>query len=228
MPSRDATGPQAPAGVDALRRRPDDPGDSGAIDEVVERILDATLEAATVHGVRRTSMSDVARRAGMSRPTLYKRFSSKDELVRAVVARETSRITAAILEAATGTDDPTEALDAAVLVALREVREHPLLDRVIRTEPETLVPMIVADPSPVMVVGREAAQSIIARRAPRLSDLDVRRLADVLIRLLVSYALTPPDDPPEVVASSVAGLLASRFADADEVPHHATHPGEEP
>ena len=187
-------------------------------DPMVDRILDAALEAATVHGVTRTSMSDVADRAAISRPTLYKRFGSKDELVAAVVAREANRMIRQVLDAVAPVDDPTEAIQTATLVALRAARDHPLLDRVIRTEPETLVPILIADPSPIMTFGRAAMAPGIREKAPELSDLAVRRVSDLLIRLLVSYALTPPDDPPEVVATSIATLITSALAAFPPVP----------
>jgi AcrR family transcriptional regulator len=35
-----------------------------------ERILDAALEAASLHGLGRMSVADVAKRAGLSRPSV--------------------------------------------------------------------------------------------------------------------------------------------------------------
>ncbi len=35
----------------------------------------------------------------------------------------------------------------------------------------------------------------------------LERVADLLVRLLISYALSAPDDPPEVVSSMVAAVL---------------------
>ena len=55
------------------------------MDSMGERILVATIEAASVHGIGRLSVADVAKRAGVSRPTVYKHFPSKDALVAAAV-----------------------------------------------------------------------------------------------------------------------------------------------
>ncbi len=52
---------------------------------IEQRLLDAGLEAATIHGIAKLSMGDVARRAGLSRQTLYRYFPSKDALVAAIV-----------------------------------------------------------------------------------------------------------------------------------------------
>ena len=40
------------------------------------------------HGFRRVALDDVARRAGVSRTTIYRRFANRDELVAAVIERE--------------------------------------------------------------------------------------------------------------------------------------------
>ncbi|HEX6421841.1 MAG TPA: TetR family transcriptional regulator [Acidimicrobiales bacterium] len=175
--------------------------------DVRERILRAAIEAAAVHGLRRLSVADVAKRAGLSRPTLYKHFPSKDALVVAAVRREADRIMDAVADAVDATDDPRSALEVGVLTALRLLRDHPLLDRVVRTEPEVLVPLLTTDDARVLATVRVPVERMIARRFPLLGPVPTRRTADLLTRLLVSYALSAPDDPPEVVAALVAGLV---------------------
>lgn len=174
-----------------------------------ERILDAAVEAASLHGIGRMSVADVAKRAGLSRPTVYKRFPSKDALVRAAVEREARTIVARVLKAIEGITDPREALAGGLLAALHLVREHPLLDRVVRTEPELLVPLLTTDDALTMQVVRQPIESIVAANLPSLDPVATRRVADVLARLFVSYALSAPDDPPEVVAEVIADLLTS-------------------
>jgi AcrR family transcriptional regulator len=178
----------------------------------------AANEAAAIHGVRRLSMADVARRSGYSRPTVYKHFPSKDALVAAVVQHETAVLVDAVLAEVHRQAEPQAALQAGVLTALRLVREHPLLDRIVRTEPETLVPLLTTDASPVLALARMPVQGIITRRFPDIDEVAARRLADMITRLLISYALSAPDDPPEVVAAVMAGVLTEgtrSFAAAD-------------
>lgn len=172
-----------------------------------ERILRAAVEAAAIHGLSRLSVADVAKRAGLSRPTLYKQFESKDALIAAAVQREAAAIVDAVRTVVETTDDPHAALEAGVLTALRLVRDHPLLDRVVRTEPEVLVPLLTTDDGMVLAAIRLPVEQMVAGRFPRLGAVATRRIADLLTRLLVSYALSAPDDPPEVVAALIAGLL---------------------
>lgn len=181
-------------------------------DELAERIVDAAIEAASIHGITRMSVADVAKRAGISRPTLYKRYPSKDALVAAAIMREAARVIDAVELAVAGVDraeGPKAALVAGVGTALHVLREHPLLDRVIRTEPETLVPALTTDDGLILSVIRPPIEAMIADRMAPIDALTCRRLADMLTRLLLSYALNAPDDPPEVVA----GVLADIFVD---------------
>ncbi|MFC2007934.1 TetR/AcrR family transcriptional regulator [Chloroflexota bacterium] len=50
-----------------------------------ERILRATLELFQVHGIKKTTTNDIARKAGVSPATVYNHFRSKEDLVRAAV-----------------------------------------------------------------------------------------------------------------------------------------------
>jgi len=50
-----------------------------------ERILRAALELFQVHGIKKTTTNDIARKAGVSPATVYNHFGSKEDLVRAAV-----------------------------------------------------------------------------------------------------------------------------------------------
>jgi TetR/AcrR family transcriptional regulator, repressor for uid operon len=52
-------------------------------DPMRERILRAAFKVLSRHGYRKLNLSDVAAQAGISRPTLYKSFESKDDLLSA-------------------------------------------------------------------------------------------------------------------------------------------------
>ncbi|MFM7062608.1 MAG: TetR/AcrR family transcriptional regulator [Actinomycetes bacterium] len=176
---------------------------------VPQRLLDAALEAATIHGIAKLSMGDVARRAELSRQTLYRHFPSKDALVAAVVTSETTHLIEQVVAAAVEETEPRAALEAGLLAALTVLRDHPLLDRLVRTEPEALLPLLTTDSSPVMVQVRNVVEAILAQGSPDLTHdaVALRRFADVVTRLLISYAVSAPDDPPEVVAHYLSTFL---------------------
>ena len=55
------------------------------------KILEAARALYAEFGLRRTTMDDVAKRAGVGRATLYRRFSEKEQLFKAVLLRDLQR-----------------------------------------------------------------------------------------------------------------------------------------
>lgn len=105
-------------------------------------IMDAALDCVLAFGVRRTSLSDVARRAGVSRPTVYRRWPDRTALVADVMTREWAR---AITGAHPGEAEfatVREHLVAHIIAAVRWMRAHPLFKKIIDVDPELLLPYI--------------------------------------------------------------------------------------
>jgi AcrR family transcriptional regulator len=94
-------------------------------------LLDAALHEVLAHGIRRTSASDIARRAGVSRQTLYRYWPDVQALLAALVTRELFEVVAQ--GAPAGSLD--ELADGLVETADR-IRTLPLLDRLRSTDPE--------------------------------------------------------------------------------------------
>lgn len=94
-------------------------------------ILDAALDEVLAHGIRRTSVSEIARRAGVSRQTLYRYWSDAQAVFAALVTRELLAVLPPIADG--------ESLDGfvAVLVATADrMRTMTLLERLRDTDPE--------------------------------------------------------------------------------------------
>jgi AcrR family transcriptional regulator len=172
------------------------------------RILDAALAAVTTFGLSRFTMDDVARAAGTSRQTVYRYFDSKDDLVMAVVYREEEAFVQGVRDAFGRHGDLETAMREAMLFCLRAVREHPLLDRLLASEPEVLLPYLTTRGAGVVARGRAALEELVGGRADVRHEL-VHRAADVAARIIVSYALTPSEDPPEDIARETARLLVT-------------------
>ena len=183
-------------------------------DEVRVEILDAAVEIAAQNGIARASVGDVARRVGISRPTLYTHVASKDELVTAAIVREAVAFVDQVTAAAAKNDEPRSALHAGIVAALEAAREHPLLDRVLRAEPEVLLPFLTSDGGPVLAHAEMSIRQVIETIAPGIGAEQIRLLGDLLTRLLVSYSINAPTDSPEVIASTICkfffeGVLAA-------------------
>ncbi|HIW64282.1 MAG TPA: TetR/AcrR family transcriptional regulator [Candidatus Stackebrandtia excrementipullorum] len=107
-----------------------------------ERILDAAYDLALSIGTQRMTMADLARHAGVSRATLYRRWKS----VRDVVAALTTREWTGVVEAAR-TSSPTEPLRrhlvASIVRLVGQIRVHPLLRHIVEQDPDFLLPYLL-------------------------------------------------------------------------------------
>ena len=174
-------------------------------DTLFDRVAAAALDEFAEHGIRRTSMEDVARRAGVSRMTVFRRFASKQRLVEIVIAREVHRGMQELDLLWEGAETLEDRLVAGFEFAGRYVRGHPLFDRLLRSEPEVLLPPLTLDGGPVL----ELYRSLIAHRlqaevnAGRAATSDIDGVAEVIARLAISLLLTREgtitlDDPNSV------------------------------
>ncbi|WP_371554014.1 TetR/AcrR family transcriptional regulator [Streptomyces longwoodensis] len=116
-------------------------GSGGGSDN--DAVLDAVRDCVLAVGVRRTTLADVARRAGVSRMTLYRRWPDLRTLVGDLMTREWIAVaTAAMPDAAPGTG--TRARIVGGLVAgVGAFRAHPLFRKIVDVDPELLLPYVL-------------------------------------------------------------------------------------
>ena len=173
------------------------PAVAPAITDDDDPILDGALSAFLDFGVRRTSMSEIARRAGVSPATLYRRHSQKADVVAAVGLREAQRILAHLDEVVDTSTSPLEQLTQIHLSVTEQVRGNDLLQRVLATEPETVLPKITIDADPILEIGRSYLSAFLTRLQAEghVPPYDVRPVADCLARLAQSEVLTPSKEP---------------------------------
>jgi AcrR family transcriptional regulator len=65
------------------------PAESASTDDARERILAAAERCIDRHGIRKTTMDDVASEVGLSRPSVYRYFADRDDLLIELIARHT-------------------------------------------------------------------------------------------------------------------------------------------
>jgi AcrR family transcriptional regulator len=161
-----------------------------AADRTSQRILDAALAEAAAVGLQRITVEDVVRRAGVSRMTVYRRYPRRDDLVEALVRRETQRFLAAVAFAIESADDPNEGVAEAFIGAVTFARKHPILRRAAHAEPAP-----IADSVELLTMGSAFIANYIHGEAPGSPSQQVRWVADVFARLFFTYISIPPSDP---------------------------------
>ena len=106
-----------------------------------DALLDAARESIVDVGWRRSTLTDVARRAGVSRMTIYRRWPDMQTLLADLMTREFSGF-AGTLERPVGT--PARAgIAAAVAATASGLRDNELFAQIVRLDPELLLPYLL-------------------------------------------------------------------------------------
>jgi AcrR family transcriptional regulator len=152
-----------------------------------DRLLDAARDSVLAVGVRRTTVTDVARRAGVSRMTLYRRFPDLESLLSALMTREFGRLVERARNGPAGATARERVVTMTVNGA-RALAGDPLFERLIDVDPELLLPYVTTRLGGMQRMAVAAAAHELAR-----DDGSVRN-----------------DVPPEVLAAGIE-LLARGF-----------------
>ena len=106
-------------------------------------LLVAARDVIMTHGPRRATLTEVARQAGVSRMTVYRRFESFDRLMSALLTQELAEILTEIPLPEPGQGSAhAQAVDL-IVAATYAIADHPLVQRVLAVDPEYLTPLMV-------------------------------------------------------------------------------------
>jgi TetR/AcrR family transcriptional regulator, repressor for uid operon len=153
------------------------------VDPMRERILQATFKVLSRHGYGKLNLSDVAVQAGISRPTLYKSFKSKDDLLSAFSEFELQLVRQDLDRAIEGRTG-RKRVDA-LLQFLVDFYTSYQMRGLIEIEP-SLVLAQMASSLPVLV---GLVEPVLAGQVS-----DPQAVAQALVRLSVSHYLIPGYD----------------------------------
>ncbi|XNL82725.1 TetR/AcrR family transcriptional regulator [Actinomadura madurae] len=183
------------------------------LDEARSRVLDAAYDQFSRLGIQRSTMEDVARRAGVSRITVYRRFATKDALVEQVIRREFRRYFDRFLVEIEQAETAADRVVLGFVSSMRAIRRNPLIGGLMATEPDTVLPTMINDEGRTLATVRRfvAGQLRREQRAGTVpDDLDVDFVAEMMVRVSASFLAIPSElvdlDDDEQVAE-----VARRF-----------------
>jgi AcrR family transcriptional regulator len=120
----------------SLRHIPD-------LDEREGAYLDAARACILDVGWRRTTLTEVARRAGVSRMTIYRTWSDMPQLLGDLMTREWGNVVAAIVDG-DSVSSPADRLVTALAGGVRTLRDNELFVRIVELDPELLLPYLLS------------------------------------------------------------------------------------
>jgi AcrR family transcriptional regulator len=168
-----------------------------------QQILDAAAALILRLGYDKTSMSDVAQEAGVSRGTVYLYFASKDRLIEALVRRESTIYVDAWLHFIEAQTELT--VGSIYRAVLHAINNRPLLAALLKRD-------------------RRVIGSYLRKPGSLFASLDALSLwDDLLVDLQRAGAVRADLDP--AVMTHIMDMLAFGFMSADDIkPASATPP----
>ncbi|WP_054054176.1 TetR/AcrR family transcriptional regulator [Alloactinosynnema sp. L-07] len=162
------------------------------------------------------TMADVAKAAGVSRQTLYKEFGSRQGFAQVYILRETDHFLRDV-EAAitTNVENPRAAIAAAFQVFLTAAAEEPLIKAIVAgDDSDGLLELVTNHAGPVLAMATERLSAFLAETWPAANPDALRTVAELLVRLAVSYAASPAkavietaDAVADIFGPHVEGLI---------------------
>ena len=184
-------------------------------------MLEAAYECIGRFGMGKTTIDDVAKVSGISRATIYRLFpGGKDQLLRETVGWEMNRFFARLGETLVSAADFPSLVEEALVFAHRQVREHEVLQKVLVTEPDRLLPLMTVESQRVVAAITNFMRPYLEAEeaAGRLRPgVDVDQAADWVARMTLSLIGSPAsddiDDPAEAARLVRTRLLGPVLVD---------------
>ncbi|MGX6601884.1 TetR/AcrR family transcriptional regulator [Micromonosporaceae bacterium Da 78-11] len=169
-----------------------------------DALLDAARDCVLAVGLRRTTLTDVARRAGVSRMTMYRRWPDMATLMADLMTREWSNLAVTAAEQAVGGTARERIVDSTVR-GVRSLRDHPMFRRVIELDPEVLLPYLVDRRGSVQdaILAQSIASLAAGRDDGSLRDTDPQLLARTAMLTVHGFAISAATMTDEVTQEAL-------------------------
>lgn len=174
-------------------------------------LLDAARECVLDVGLRRTTLAEVARRAGVSRMTVYRQYDDLGTLVSALLTRELTDVMATVEAEVRHLPTARERLVEAAVRVVRAMDGHPVYRRVLDLDPELLLPLVVdrfgsTQRAALVLI---AAQVLEGQRDGSVRAGDPERVATAVLLACQSFVFSARLVDDETVAE--LGLLLDGY-----------------
>jgi AcrR family transcriptional regulator len=126
------------------RRSPSEPTAPTSTDEARERILAAAERCIDRHGIRKTTMDDVACEVGLSRPSVYRYFTDRDDLLIELITRHARSLLDRARKSIARQSSLPDQIVESVLYTAEHARRDPLTRHVIDPDATSLGRRMIA------------------------------------------------------------------------------------
>ena len=168
----------------------------GTEEEARRRIVEAAIACIDRAGLAKTSLSDVATEAGVTRQTVYRYFPSLADILRAVAIAGVEEFAGRMERHLATFGSAAEAAVESVVFAVRTVPDEPYLGLLLQAGEADVFTAGVTSPLSFSLGARILRNLPVDWPAVGVTtDEDLHGLAEILMRLFISF-LQYPSTPP--------------------------------
>lgn len=183
------------------------------------KILGAAVVCVGRSGLSKTSLEEVAREAGVGRATVYRHFpGGRDEVIAQTIAFEVIGFFQRLADEVVDEVGLAAILEKALMFAHRTLADHEVLQKVLETEPERLLPHLSMSGPLITLAVTRYLQPILTVEHLTPGTVPVEA-ADFLARMVLSFIVGQGSwdltDPASVHSLVCGQLLAGILADVD-------------
>ena len=163
---------------------------SNADSDIGDRILDAAASCVTAYGIERVTLAEIARRAGVSRPTVYRRWPDTRQILAALLTNRVIGVWRDVPSRGRG----REALVKRIVAVADRLRRDDLIMSVLRSAPELAIVYITErlGTSQQVLIDAAAAEIEAAQRDGSVRAGDPRQLAAMVLLITQSTIQSAP------------------------------------
>ncbi len=174
--------------------------------DIGDRILDAAASCVTAYGVERVTLAEIARRAGVSRPTVYRRWTDTREILAALLTSRVIGVWQDVPSQGRGRD----ALVNRIVTVADRLRRDELIMSVLLSSPELAMVYITQrlGTSQQVLIDAAAAEIEAAQRDGSARAGDPHQLAAMVLLITQSTIQSAQIVRPILDADALARELA--------------------
>jgi len=157
--------------------------------EAKERLCEAALECFIRHGYEKTSMSDIAKEAGIARPTLYKHFKTKTEMLFTAIDLQAYLFANSVANYARQFKTVEERIVETIIYVVRELPKHRYLALILKSDFNEVLSTRAFSDEATQIFSKITSTPLVEIR-PDLKKQEVE-ISEVMSRFAISLIQFP-------------------------------------
>lgn len=161
--------------------------DSTPLPDTQARIVSAALACVKRWGVEKVTLNDIAREAGVTRPTVYSYFKTRDDVIRFALLQSAFGFAQKLFQHINGFHSPEGRFLESFLFALKHLPEEPYLELVTDAGLSSILKQHALNAPDGLQIARQLVQHIFLGQ--ELAADDLNEITEIAMRLLLSLLM---------------------------------------